>query len=333
MSVKVEQDITQVILAPGQGNQRPEMGLKLARRSPAAMRIWQRADDILFHHLGEKLSDIAWKGTAEQLQDTRIAQPAIVVDTLARKAAADEIGILGQPGWYAYLSLGSAASLVFAGSLTMEGAAQLTVNRGEAFNTAIEGHPPTSMVALVGVDESVRTRVLNQYDLVVCLENTDEEIVIGGLVDKIAAATADLSQSGFGKQVFPLKVAAAYHSKYIEPAQEEWSKVVDSAPIEAPKYGRIIGGTTITVLETAEAIRTELKMQLTNTERYRDVIKSLYALGVRTFKEMNDFRRLTGLNTDLLGVVSRRRLQYPAAEGETPITIGHELQVPDMPIL
>lgn len=329
MPVEAPKDLTVVVLSPGQGNQRPGMGQRLAERSPAARRVWNIANDVLRSHLGENLSDIVWNGSDEQLQDTRIAQPAIVVDSLARKAAADEIGILGNPQWYGYLSLGSVSSLVNAGALTIEGAAQLTADRGETFNYAIEDHPPTSMVALLGVDAVARESIIAKHNLVICLENTGDEIVIGGLVPDLTEAIKDLSQQGFSKkQVFLLRVGAAFHSRFMEPAQQRWEKVVDAAPIEAPKYGHLVGGTTVTTLDTAEKIRSELKLQLTRCERYKDVVRFLYDMGVKTFIELNDFKRLTGMNIDLLGVDSQRRLLYPAEEGEKGITIAYELVVP-----
>lgn len=332
MLVETSRDLTTVVESPGQGNQRVGMGNRLAERSKAARRVWIRADDALYSYLGEKLSDIVWRGSDEQLQDTRIAQPAIVVDSLARKAAADEIGVLGNPEWIAYLSLGSATSLVISGALTLEAAAYLTIGRGEAFNLSIKGHPPTTMVALVGIDEETRTEVAEKHHLELDLDNSDEEKVMGGLVPDVEAAITELNGMGFGdRYVFSLRkrVAAAFHSKFMLPAQERWEQVVDSTPFEAPKYGRIVGGTTVTILDTVEAIRRELKLQLTNRERYREVVRFLYSLGVRRFKELNEFRRLTSMNIDMLGIESQKRMLYPPkVEGEKDIIIGHELVVP-----
>lgn len=304
-------DTTHALLAPGQGNQRIGMGLELARRSQAAAGIWTTVDTALRPQLGFDLSDKVWNGTEEDLAQN--AQLAIIADALARKAALEELGLLGNPGWHAGNSLGLITALVNAGSLNIEGGAHLANGRKRAFEFVMTEGPKTTMVSLIDVDETIVEGVKERYNLVTCLINTDKQVVIGGKVEDVKDAVENLQEEhSLGERnIFPLEVNAAYHSKYMEPAVPFWTEVVNSAPIEEPKSGIVVGGSTVTKLLTPDDIRRELIMQLTNTERYRDVAEFLRKQGITKMTELNGIGRLTHINRDLFGEGSRQRIALP----------------------
>jgi len=334
-------DRTHALLTPGQGNQKIGMGAELAKRSEAAGQVWAMADQVLFPQLGYRLTDVAWNLTGRtpedaeaELQNTLHAQLAITTDTLASKAAMEEAGLLDGPGYHAGNSVGMIAALVNAGSLSIEGAVHLAKGRGEAFRLAIDQGPKTTMMSLVGVDQEIIDEVREKYDLEVCLINTPRQIVLGGPIDNIGEAAADLEGKGLRDEVHKLRVDAAFHSKYMEAAVPVWEKVVADTGIVAPKYGEVVGGSTVTVLSTPEAIRRELVLQLTNTENYAGVIKFLARQGVRTMTEINPTSsRLTKMHMETLGIPQEprpfERVNLPkAAEGDKVLTLGYRLPIP-----
>lgn len=330
MPAVAELDRTHVLLAPGQGNQKPGMGLELAKRSEAAMAVWKFADTALLPHIGVKLTDVAWNGIGEQLKKPEFAQPAIITDALARAAALRETDQLGTPQGHSGLSLGLIAATVNAGASTPEITVLLIGGRVEAFRLAMAKSPKTTMITLNNVDTTVARDLRKSFGLELSLINTDKQIVLGGPVEQIEEMAAALAKEGYGREhVFPLEVDIATHCKYLEPGVEVWREFVYNATIEDPKNGYIIGGSTVMPLTTAGAIKDELVLQLTTTERYRDVIWAFRARGVTTFTELNAFTRLTKMNKEILESFEGQqsaRLLVPGAD--KTIVIGHRLEVP-----
>jgi len=321
-------DNTHALLAPGQGNQRIGMGSDLASRSEAAAGVWRRVDDLLRPDLGYSLSEKVWRGSAADISDN--AQLAIITDALARKAALEESGLLeNPPGWHAGNSLGFITALVNVGALSMEGAAHLARGRTEAFRLVTNGEIKTTMVSLVDVNEGITQEIVEKHNLVICLINNDRQVVVGGTVENIEDAKKNLKDEYQLEKdnVFPMGVNAAYHSRYMEPALPFWTEVVNSAPIEEPKSGIVVGGSTVKKLLTPEDIRTELIIQLTNTERYADVVRFLRAQGVTQMTELNGIGRLSHINKDLFGEGSRERITL--LEGKT--IVGHRWVAPAIP--
>lgn len=322
-------DRTHALIAPGQGNQRVGMGMDLVDRSEAARAVWKMADEVLLPQLGHKLTAVVWQGTEEQLQLTEYAQLAVTTESLARAAAMKDFGQLNSPYYHAGNSVGMIAALVNAGALGVDAAVHLAKGRGEAFRYAIDHGPKTTMMALVGVEEDVITRIREKFVLETCLVNTGNQVVLGGPVENITEASESLKDQGRGKVFLP-KVDAAFHSKYMEPAIPLWEQVVNSTPIETPKYGMVVGGSTVTELATPEVIRRELVLQLTHTERYADVIRYLRGQGVIIFTELNGSKRLTNMNMEIL-LASEEAIKavvLPRSENAKAVILGYRLTVP-----
>ena len=322
---EISLDTTHALLAPGQGHQKIGMGMELAKRSEAAAGVWQQVDNVLYPQLGYNLTDKVWNGTEEDIANN--TQLAIITDALARKAAFEKSSLLGNPGWHAGNSLGLITALVNAGSLSIEGAAHLANGRKKAFTYVMNEGPKTTMVSLRDIDEAIVEVVKEKFNLVMCLINADSHIVVGGKVEDVNKAVKSLEdEHKLGdRNIFRLDVNAAYHSHFMEPAVPFWTEVVNSAPIEEPKRGIVIGGSTVTKLLTPDDIRRELILQLTNTERYRDVVKFLRDQGVTQMTELNEQRILSHINEVIFGEGSRQRIGLPA---DTKIIIGHRWIAP-----
>ena len=63
---------------PGQGSQFPGMGKDLYDQNPEAKILFERANEIL----GFNISDILFNGTAEQLTQTKVTQPAVFLHSI-----------------------------------------------------------------------------------------------------------------------------------------------------------------------------------------------------------------------------------------------------------
>lgn len=323
-SHEVPLDTTHALLAPGQGNQRRGMGLDLANSSEAARNVWEKVDTVLKPALGYTLSEKIWRGSEEDLATN--AQFAVITDALGRKAALEEAGLLGKPGWHGGNSLGLITALVNSGSLNIEGAAHLANARRQAIGLVTNEGPKTTMISLDDVDEARVEEIKNKYSLVTCLINTDSQVVVGGNVEDVESALEELKKMG-ERKVFKMDVNAAFHSKHMSRAVPFWTEVVKSAPIEEPKSGIVVGASTgeVRKLLTPEDIKTELILQLINTERYRDVVKFLRLQGVTQMTELNAVGRLTHMNHDIFGEGSRQRVALPK---ETKVTVANRWVAP-----
>ena len=67
-----------VYVFPGQGSQFSGMGKNLYEQSDAAKALFEQANDIL----GFRITDIMFNGTGEQLQQTKVTQPAIFLNSV-----------------------------------------------------------------------------------------------------------------------------------------------------------------------------------------------------------------------------------------------------------
>lgn len=323
-------DTTHALLAPGQGNQRRGMGLDLAESSEAARSVWNKVDTVLQPALGYILSEKIWRGNDEDLATN--AQFAVITDALARKAALEEAGLLGNPGWHGGNSLGLITALVNSGSLNIEGAAHLANARREAVGLVTNESPKTTMLSLNDVDQERVEEIKKKHNLVTCLINTDSQVVVGGNVEDVEKAVKELEEMGEGKRkVFRMDVNAAFHSEHMRKAVPFWTEVVNSAPIEEPKFGVVVGASTgeVRKLLTPEDIKTELILQLTSSELYRDVVKFLRLQGVTQMTELNAVARLTHLNHLIFGEGSRQRIALPT---DTKIAVANRWAAPAAPI-
>ena len=98
---------------PGQGAQFPGMGLDLYEKSPLAQELFEKANGILGFHI----TDIMFEGSAEDLKQTKVTQPAIFLHSVI---LAKTIGDNFKPDMVAGHSLGEFSALVANGALTFD---------------------------------------------------------------------------------------------------------------------------------------------------------------------------------------------------------------------
>ena len=145
---------------PGQGSQFQGMGKDLIEQHQEATNIFAEADDIL----GFSLTEIMFTGSAEDLRQTRVTQPAIFVHSLAIRS------VLGNdflPKMVAGHSLGDFSALTATGALSFSDGLQLVAQRAQAMQDACNQSQGTMAAVLALADEVVEEVCLNTKGIVV----------------------------------------------------------------------------------------------------------------------------------------------------------------------
>jgi [acyl-carrier-protein] S-malonyltransferase len=269
------------------------MGAELAAIFPSASETFQRADQLL----GIPLSQIAWEGPADTLNDTINTQPALLVHSIAVWRVFTETYPDFTPAYVAGHSMGELSALAAAGALSYEAALPLVRARGEAMKSAGE-RSPGGMAAILGLDmptlEAICAQASQPGDAVqVANDNCPGQVVISGTGAALERALELARQSG-ARRAVRLAVSIAAHSDLMLHAQAQFNQAVEAAPINHPTIP-IIGNINASPLTNQEEIRADLLAQLTTRVRWTESIQWLVAQGVTTFIEMGSEAVLTGL--------------------------------------
>ena len=275
---------------PGQGAHAVGMGKDLYDEFPSARELYDRADEIL----GFKLSKLCFEGPEEELQQTRNAQPAIAVTSLALLKVATELtpGLLKKPAYVAGHSLGEYAALVAAGALPFDEAIRLLRTRGELMQLAGEKNPGT-MAAVLGLDTSDCEEVCREAGAEICTMNAPGQIVIGGRREAVVRAL-DYAKARGAAKVIPLSVSGAFHSSLMRPAADGMVQPIATAAIGAPMVP-IIANCTASPIDDDVAIRHELIDQVCKPVMWSKTVEFLGEHGVETFIEFGPGRVLTAI--------------------------------------
>lgn len=278
---------------PGQGSQTVGMGKALAEKYPIARQTFEEADEIL----GFPLSQTAWKGPAETLNETRYTQPALVVHSIAALRVFQEQFPDFTPAFMAGHSLGELSALIAAGSLPFADGVRLAKLRGEVMAAAGE-QAPGGMAAILGLDIPTVEQICAEASdetgkVVVANDNCPGQVVISGSKKAVERAISLASDAG-ARRVVPLAVSVAAHSHLMKPAQERFNQALAEMPITPPRVP-VIGNISASPLETADAVRADLSAQLTGRVRWTESVQFMLAHGVDTFIEIGTGNVLTGL--------------------------------------
>jgi len=271
-------------LFPGQGSQHVGMGRDLYESEPVARAVFDRADA----RLGFSLSSLCFEGPAEELTDTVNQQPALLVTSIAALKA-KQVQDPSYPAFVAGHSLGEFSALVAAESLTFEDGLDLVRRRGQLMKAAGE-HEPGAMAAILALEveqvESLCEQAREQTGRPVQManDNCPGQVVISG--DEIALAEAEkMAIEAGARKVVRLPITIAAHSPLMVSASTDFARAVDGTEISMPKIP-VIGNVTARPLTSPEAIRAELKTQLTAPVRWSSSMTHLLDNGVDTFVEI-----------------------------------------------
>lgn len=283
---------------PGQGTQRVGMGYKLYTNHPTACDIISKADEIV----GRSLSKIMFRGPDEDLDQTKNAQPAIFtlnhawLETLRREKMPgfDSLAVIT-----AGHSLGEYNALVAAGALSFEDGLTLVQARAEAMQYACEVNPG-SLVAVQNLRPDDLDYLTDQLKLEIAAFNTADQTVLGGTLSNIEKGIKWLEEKEL--RPFPLKVAGAFHTSLMRPAQERFAKVLKEVKFNSPTI-TVVGNVNAQPLTNSQEIRQELINQFTNPVKWQDISRYFHNLGITQTLEVGEWGILTRMNTKIIGGV------------------------------
>ena len=272
---------------PGQGAQFPGMGKDLYESNAIARELMDKANEVL----GFQLTDIMFSGTTEELQQTKVTQPAVFVYSVAQALSQGEVF---KPDMVAGHSLGEFSALVASGCLSFEDGLRLVYARAMAMQACCDAVPGT-MAAIIKLDDSTIEHICEETEgLVVAANyNCPGQVVISGEKEAVMAACDKMKEAG-AKRALPLQVGGAFHSPLMEPARKQLAEAIEATTFHTP-ICPIYQNVDARPHTDTDEIKQNLLLQLTSPVRWTDSVMQMKADGMTEFEECGPGQVLTGL--------------------------------------
>lgn len=276
---------------PGQGAQFTGMGKELYENNETARQLFEKANDIL----GFRITDIMFEGTAEELKQTRVTQPAVFLHSVITAIC---MGDEFQPDMVGGHSLGEFSALVAAGALNFEDGLRLVFARAQAMQKACEVTPGTMAAIIALPDETIEATCAEVsaegHGVVVPANyNCPGQLVISGNVDAVNAACEKLKAAG-AKRALVLPVGGAFHSPLMQPAAEELQKAIEEVDFLTPSCP-IYQNVDAQAHTDAAEIKKNLMAQLTASVKWTQEVNNMIEAGATEFTECGPGKALQGM--------------------------------------
>ena len=270
---------------PGQGAQFTGMGKDLYEKSALAKELFEKANDIL----GFRITDIMFEGSAEELKETKVTQPAVFLHSVILAKTLDI-----KPDMVAGHSLGEFSALVANGTLSFEDGLKLVSQRAIAMQKACEITPST-MAAVLNLEDTIVEDICASIDGVVVAANYNcpGQLVISGEYKAVEVACEKMKEAG-AKRALILPVGGAFHSPMMEPAREELAAAIEATTFSTtscPVYQNV----TATAVSDAAEIKKNLIIQLTAPVKWTQSVQQMIKDGATSFTEVGPGKVLVGL--------------------------------------
>lgn len=271
---------------PGQGSQFPGMCKDLYDAHKEARELCQAADRLL----GFSLTGVMFEGTADDLKQTKVTQPAVFLHSVV----AQQMMTIERPQMVAGHSLGEFSALVACGALRFEDALLLVSARAQAMQAACEANPGT-MAAVLGLpDEQVDEICKKQSGIVVAANfNCPGQVVISGETEAVDAACVAMKEAG-ARRALRLPVGGAFHSPLMAPAAEDLKAAILKTEFRKP-FCPIYQNVSAKAETEPEIVRENLLKQLTAPVRWTQSVQNMIADGATEFYEFGPGDVLKGL--------------------------------------
>ena len=271
---------------PGQGAQFVGMGQELYNSNNDAKILFDKANEIL----GFEITKEMFEGTAEGLKQTKITQPSVFLHSVILAKTLPHF----KPDMVAGHSLGELSALVANETLNFEDGLKLVAVRAQAMQKACEITPST-MAAIIGLDDSIIEQVCNSIDEIVVAANYNcpGQLVISGSNSGIDKACKMLTEKG-ARRALKLPVGGAFHSPLMEPAREELAEAIEATVFNTPTCP--IYQNVSTKAETdIQRIKENLIAQLTAPVKWTQSVENMIVTGATKFTEVGPGKALQGM--------------------------------------
>ena len=270
---------------PGQGAQFVGMGKDLYESNEQARELFEKANEIL----GFRITDIMFEGTAEDLKQTKVTQPAVFLHSVI---SAIVLGV--EPEMVEGHSLGEFSALVVAKALSFEDGLRLVAARAMAMQKACELNPSV-MAAVLGLPDEKVEEVCAQIDGVVVPANYNcpGQLVISGANEAIDAACEKMKEAG-AKRALKLPVGGAFHSPLMEPARVELEAAIRATTYHKPVCP-VYQNIDAKPYTDPEELKRNSIAQLTGPVRWTQTVQNMVADGASSFRELGPGNVLQGL--------------------------------------
>ena len=270
---------------PGQGAQFPGMGKDLYETSAVAKDLFEKANDIL----GFRITDIMFEGTAEELKETKVTQPAVFLHSVILAKVLEV-----KPEMVAGHSLGEFSALVVNGALSFEDGLMLVYLRAMAMQKACEITPST-MAAVLNLEDKIVEDICASIDGVVVAANYNcpGQLVISGEYKAVELACEKMKEAG-AKRALILPVGGAFHSPMMEPAGSALAAAIEATTFSNPTCP-VYQNVTAKAVSNPSEIKNNLISQLTGAVKWTQSVNQMIADGATSFTEVGPGKVLVGL--------------------------------------
>ncbi|HEX6473442.1 MAG TPA: ACP S-malonyltransferase [Streptosporangiaceae bacterium] len=285
-----------LIAAPGQGAQTPGFLQPWLELPGVADRLaWWSAVTGL---------DLVRHGTTageDEIRDTAVAQPLLVAAGLA---AAAELDVM--PDVAAGHSVGELVAAALSGVLSPEAALVFVRERGRAMADAA-AVTETGMTAVLGGQPEDVLAALDKHKLTPANINGAGQVVAAGTMPRLEAFAGDPPA---GARLRPLKVAGAFHTEHMRPAEDVLRRLVPGMPVADPRT-RLLSNGDGSVVTAGAAFVAHLVDQVSRPVRWDACMTTMAELGVTAIIELPPAGTLAGLARRALPDVQRVALKTP----------------------
>ena len=276
-------------LLPGQGAQAVGMGKAFYDQFDEAKALYKTANS----KLGFDVAALCFEGPPEDLTKTEKCQPALFVTSLAAFAALRRfIPKSFMPVAAAGLSLGELTALAAAEAFSVEDGCYLVQARGEAMADCA-AHRQGAMLAVIGLSGPAIEGICRDSGASGANYNAADQVVLSGTVEAIARAEA-LAKSQGAKRAMKLDVAGAFHSSLMQPAADQFRRVLSKVQLRPPIFP-IISNVTGKPAQDPNEIRELLVKQIVSPVLWELSMRFLIQAGATHCIEFAPARVLTGL--------------------------------------
>ena len=279
--------MSKAFVFPGQGSQFPGMCKDLYDAHEEAREMCRAANRLL----GFSLTDVMFEGSADDLKQTKVTQPAVFLHSVVSQ----RLMTIEKPDMVAGHSLGEFSALVACGALRFEDALLLVSARAQAMQAACEQNPGT-MAAVLGLEDEKVVEICKVQTggvVVAANFNCPGQVVISGDIEAVEAACVAMKEAG-ARRALRLPVGGAFHSPLMAPAAENLKAAILKTEFRKP-FCPIYQNVSAKAETEPEIIRENLLKQLTAPVRWTQSVQNMIADGATEFYEFGPGDVLKGL--------------------------------------